>query len=394
MSEDPVAQVAIEERLGAHVDSGELPGLAWLLSYSDEVRTGAIGHLDPQGTLPIRTDTIFRISSMTKPITAVAALILVEEGMLSLDEPVDRLLPELADRKVLRDPAGPLHDKVPSERPVTVDDLLTFRLGWGMDFTDFSPKPFDEAWNKLGLGFGPPTPARMPDPDTWLKRLGTLPLQFQPGERWLYHVGSQVLGFLVARASGQSLAEFFAERIFEPLGMIDTGFCVPAEKLDRFGPHFAGEPGATTIFDETDGQWSTLPAFHGGGEGLVSTLADYHRFASMLRHGGELDGRRLLAEPTVAAMITNQLTGDQLARGGPAPDGSSGWGRGVGVIIRDLPDGPPAGGYGWSGGLGSTWSNAGPVTGILLTSRAWSSAGPPPVFETFESIIGTTARLE
>lgn len=394
MSEGRISATETEERLGAHVSDGELPGLAWLLSYDDEVRSGTIGHLDPEGKLPIRTDTIFRISSMTKPVTAVAALILVEEGVLSLDEPVDRLLPELADRKVLRDPAGPLDDTVPAARPITVDDLLTFRLGWGMDFTDFSPKPFDEAWTERQLGFGPPTPARMPDPDTWLKRLGTSPLQFQPGDRWLYHVGSQVLGFLVARAAGRSLADVLTERVLEPLGMIDTDFFVPAEKLDRFGPHYAGEPGATTLFDDAEGQWSTLPAFQGGAEGLVSTLADYHRFASMLRAGGELDGRRLLSEATVSTMITNQLTDDQLARGGPAPDGSSGWGHGVGVIIRDLPDGPPAGAYGWSGGLGSTWSNAGPVTGILLTSRAWTSAGPLPVFETFESIIGAAARLE
>jgi CubicO group peptidase (beta-lactamase class C family) len=195
---------------------------------------------------------------------------------------------------------------------------------------------------------------------------------------------------LVARAAGRPLSEFLAERIFAPLGMIDTGFFVPEEKWDRFGPHFTPADSGLVIFDAADGQWSRRPPFEGGGEGLVSTLADYHRFALMLRQGGSGNGHRILSESSVAAMITNQLTDDQL--GGLAPDGSAGWGYGLGVVLRDTPHGPPAGAYGWSGGLGSTWSNAGAVTGILLTSVAWSSSGPPPVFGTFEAILGELAR--
>ncbi|MFC6013674.1 serine hydrolase domain-containing protein [Nocardia lasii] len=382
----------IDRRLGAHIAADELPGLAWLVAIGDDVTTGAIGHLDAAGTTPVRTDTIFRISSMTKPLTAVATSILIDDGVLDPAEPVDALLPELADRRVLANPAAELTDTVPANRPITVDDLLTFRLGWGMDFADFAPTPLDAAWNDLELGWGPPTPARMPAPNTWLARLGTLPLRYQPGERWLYHVGASVLGLLVARAAGRPLSEFLADRVLRPLGMADTGFSVPAEKLARFSPHYAEIDGARTVFDPVDGQWSTPPAFEGGGDGLVSTLADYHRFARMLRDGGALDGTRILSERAVTAMTTNHLTPEQLARGGPSPDGSAGWGYGVGVQLRDLPDGPRAGAYGWAGGLGSIWSTDGPVIAILLTDQSWGSAGPPPVFATFERILGELAR--
>lgn len=382
----------IGTRLGAHVAADELLGLAWLVSTGDSVTTGTAGHLDAARTAPVRADTIFRISSMTKPITAVAASILIEDGLLDLTEPVDRLLPELAGRRVLRHPAAEITDTVAARRPITVEDLLTFRLGWGMDFADFSPKPFDAAWAERGLGWGPPTPAELPAPDIWLERLGTLPLQYQPGERWLYHVGAPILGFLVARAAGMPLSEVLSERVFGPLGMTDTGFSVPAGELGRFGPHFTERDGARAVFDPADGQWSSPPAFEGGGDGLVSTLADYHRFALMLRGGGTLDGVRILSERSVAALTADHLTAAQLARGGPAPGGDAGWGYGVGVQLSDLPDGPRAGAYGWSGGLGSTWSNDGAVTGILLTNQSWSSAGPLPVFATFESILGELGR--
>ncbi|MGY0501823.1 serine hydrolase domain-containing protein [Nocardia sp. FBN12] len=382
----------IDKRLGAHVVADELLGLAWLVAIGDDVATGAVGYVDGTRSTPVRTDTIFRISSMTKPLTAVAASILIDDGVLDPAEPVDRLLPELADLRVLSNPAAEITDTVAANRPITVEDLLTFRLGWGMDFADFAPKPFNAAWSELDLGWGPPTPAQMLPPDTWLERLGTLPLQFQPGERWLYHVGAPILGFLIARAAGTPLSEFLTERVLRPLGMSDTGFAVPPEKLARFGPHYAEIDGARTVFDPAVGQWSNPPAFEGGGDGLVSTLADYHRFARMLRNGGELDGTRILSEQAVTTMTTNHLTPEQLSRGGPGPDDSAGWGYGVGVQLRDDPDGPRAGAYGWAGGLGSIWSNDGAVTAILLTNQTWGEAGPLPVFATFEQILGELAR--
>src|SRR5437763_608196 len=210
--------------LGGHTESGGVPGLVWLVARHGEVHAGVAGRLQAGGGDPVRQDTIFRISSMTKPVTAVAALILVEECRLRLDEPADRFLPELADRRVMVRSDGSLDDTVPAHRPITLRDMLTFRLGLGMDFTASGPQPVLAAMAELGLGVGPPAPAGPPEPDEWMRRLGTLPLQYQPGARWLYDTGAQVLGVLIARASGQPFETFLAERIFEPLGMPDTGF--------------------------------------------------------------------------------------------------------------------------------------------------------------------------
>jgi CubicO group peptidase (beta-lactamase class C family) len=179
-------------------------------------------------------DTIFRISSMTKPITAAGAMILVEECKLRLDEPVDRLLPELAGRIVLKRLDGPLEDTVPAKRPITLRDLLTFRMGFGQMMARSDIYPILQAGHKLQIGMGEPNPAAMPAPDEWMGRLGSLPLMHHPGEKWMYNTGSDVLGVLIARASGQTFETFLRERVFEPLGMKDTAFSVPAEKLDRF----------------------------------------------------------------------------------------------------------------------------------------------------------------
>src|SRR5260370_517612 len=179
-------------------------------------------------------DTIFRISSMTKPITAVATMILVEECKLRLDEPVDRLLPELANRKVLRRLDGPLDDTVPASRPITLRDLLTFRMGLGIIMGPPDLYPIQKAVTELQIvGFGPPNVSTPHEPGEWMRRLATLPLMHQPGEKWMYNTGSYVLGVLIARASGRPLETFFRERIFEPLGMKDTSFSVPAAKLER-----------------------------------------------------------------------------------------------------------------------------------------------------------------
>lgn len=372
--------------MARHVESGDVPGLAWLLARRGEVHAGAAGTFEPGGAgKPVTRDTIFRISSMSKPITAAAALTLVEDCRLRLDDPVDDLLPELADRRVLIRPDAPLDDTIPSPRPITLRDLLTFRLGLGGDFTGTLRQPVMQAAGALGLFTGPPAPARVPAPDEWMRRLGTLPLEFRPGERWLYHAGADVLGVLVGRAAGRPFEDVLAERIFEPLGMADTAFWVPEDRRPRFGALYTADPstGERVVYDEADGQWASPPAFAGGGAGLVSTADDYLAFAEMLRAGGTHRGRRILSRPTVETMTANHLTADQLATSAPTP-GERGWGFGVGVLVRRT--GPAnVGTYGWDGGMGSIWTTD-PAEGLVLVmcaNQTWTSPSPPPVFRDF-----------
>lgn len=354
-----------------HVEAG-VPGLAWAIARGDTVDVGWAGTADLAGTRPVGRDTIFRIASMSKPVTAVAALALVEAGRLGLDDPVDDLLPELADRRVLRDPDGPVDDTVPAARPITLRDLLTFRLGLGLDFRRFGRQPHMDRLTALGIGVAPPSPGAHPDADDFLARLGSLPLEFQPGERWLYHTGADVLGVLLARAEGASLGEVLRARVLDPLGMRDTSFTVPADTLDRFTDCVAERE----VFDPIDGQWSRPPSFESGGGGLVSTVDDYLAFAQMLRAGGE----PVLSRPAVALMTTDHLTSEQRDAGSPEPDGSLGWGFGVGVTARQT-DEASVGTYGWNGGLGSTWANdpAADVVTILLTNQMFTSPSLPAV---------------
>jgi CubicO group peptidase (beta-lactamase class C family) len=227
--------------MAGYVERGEVPGLVTLVCRRGEVHVDAIGRQAIGGD-PIRRDTIFRIASMTKPITAAATMILVEECKLRLDEPVDRLLPELADRAVLKGLDSPLDDTEPARRPITVRDLLTFRMGFGQMMAPPNAYPILKSASEQQIGMGPPSPAAMPAPDEWIRRLGTLPLMHQPGETWIYNTGSDVLGVLIARASGQALEAFLRERLFEPLGMKDTAFSVPATKLDRLTTSYWTNP--------------------------------------------------------------------------------------------------------------------------------------------------------
>ncbi|HKN98325.1 MAG TPA: serine hydrolase domain-containing protein, partial [Pseudonocardiaceae bacterium] len=217
----------VRDVLARHVDRGALPGAVAVVSRHGDTHIEAVGTMELGGGAPIRAETIFRIASMTKPVVAVAAMILVEECRLRLDDPVDDLLPELAGRRVLVSVDGPLADTVPAARPITLRDLLTFRLGFGMLDDTPAGRPILTAARRLQVGGGPPHPATMPDPDTFLRGLGELPLMYQPGERWLYHTGSDVLGVLIERLTGGPLDAFLAERVFGPLGMVDTGFSVP-----------------------------------------------------------------------------------------------------------------------------------------------------------------------
>jgi CubicO group peptidase (beta-lactamase class C family) len=389
----------LDEILARVVERGDVVGLTWLVARGGDVHAGAAGTLragvagdggDASGTPsgPVGRDTIYRISSTTKPISAVAALTLVEDCVLRLDDPVDDLLPELADRRVLADPEGPLDDTVPAERPITVHDLLTFRSGLGFDFAAPGPQPVVAALFARGVGAGPPAPQQPPEPDEWMRVVGSVPLARQPGTRWLYHTSADILGVLIARATGQPFEAVLAERVFEPLGMDDTAFFVPEAERDRMGAVFGADPetGERTVYDPPEGQWATPPAFPGGGAGLVSTVDDLAAFGQMLLAGGEHRGRRLLARPTVDAMTTNQLTQAQLASG-PDPDGSQGWGLGVGVRLRRQGTTLSPGSYGWDGGLGTVWANdpSEDLVGVLLTNQMWTSPTPPPVARDFWS---------
>src|SRR5437763_9809784 len=248
----------LRDTLAAHVDGGAAPGLVSVVSRRGEAHVEVIGSTAVDGGSPMKADTIVRISSMTKPITAVATMILVEECRLRLDDPVDRLLPELAARRVLKRLAGPLDDTVPANRPITLRDLLTFRLGFGQMLARPDAYPILKAANDLHIGMGPPNPSEQPAPDEWLRRLGSLPLMHQPGAKWMYNTGSDVLGVLIARAAGQPFDTLLRERIFEPLGMHDTSFSVEPGSVGRFATSYwtNRQTGSLEVFDAVvDRQW-------------------------------------------------------------------------------------------------------------------------------------------
>ncbi len=369
------------------VERGAIPGLVTLVSRRGEVRVDAIGMKEAGGSDPMRRDTIFRIASMTKPVTAVAALILVEECRLRLDEPVDRLLPELTNRKVLKRLDGPLDDTVPAKRPISVRDLLTLRLGFGYNMEWSSGYPIQRAANELQFLLGPPKPQTLPGPDEWIRRFATLPLMYQPGERWMYDFGSDVLGVLIARAAGQTLETFLRERIFEPLGMKDTGFSVPPEKLDRLPGCYQSDPeaGGLRVYDDPgDSQWSRPPAFPSGGGGLVSTVDDYLAFCRMMLDKGRYGRERILSRPSVELMTTDHLTPEQKIGTDIFHGDHSGWGCGLSVATRRH-DQASVGQFGWTGGLGTSGYSdpREDLVGIVMTQRLMDSPEPPPIFVDF-----------
>lgn len=351
------------------VDDGRVPGLVALVACGDEVHAEALGSLTIGGP-PVQRDSLFRIASTTKPITGATALALVGEGLLDLDEPVGRLLPELADPRVLRRVDGPIDDTVEALRPVTARQLLTFTFGFGMMtemFTAAEDWPIVAAVNALPMStFGPPTPAGQPAPDDWIAALATLPLMAQPGERWMYNTSAAVLGILISRAASASLGEVMRTRIFERLGMRDTAFW--ASDVSRLGTEYQPTPDGIVVWDTPDGQWSSPPLFDDGAAGLVSTADDLLAFARMLLRGGE----PVLSGDAVAAMTTDQLTDEQKAVGGSGFNPGRSWGYCQSVWV----EGPHAGAYGWDGGLGTSWyvDPAHDLVVIVLTQRMFESA--------------------
>jgi CubicO group peptidase (beta-lactamase class C family) len=381
--------VHMHDVMAGHVGRGVVPGIVTLVSRRGEVHVDAIGTKAFGGSDPMRRDTIFRVASVTKPIVAAAAMILVEECALRLDEPVDPWLPELADRRVLRTIDSPLDDTVPANRPITLRDLLTFRLGIGAVMV-FPPRyPIQHAMEELGIAPGPTLPEHAPD--ELMKRFGSLPLVHQPGERWLYDSGSDILGVLISRVAGTSLEEFLRERIFAPLGMNDTSFSVPASKLHRlacsYWTNFA--TGELEVFDGVgnDSRWASPPVFESGAGGLVSTVDDLLAFGLMMLNGGKHGTQRILSRRSVELMTTDHISPEQKAVSGFVPGfwDDHGWGFGVSIVTRrdDLAATP--GRYGWDGGYGTSWyvDPEEELVGILMTQRIWDAPGATVVLLDF-----------
>ncbi len=342
----------LQELLTTSVDQGTVPGAAALVAHGDDVEIAAAGEVEP--------DSIVRIASITKPITAAAVMLLVDDGLVALDDPIARWLPELATPSVVRTPQSALDDVVPATRPVTVEDLLTFRAGWGFP-SDFSLPAVAELFQRLPV-FG----AREA-PDEWLATLAQVPMLRQPGEAWLYNTCSDIQGVLIARVAGRPLPEFLAERVFEPLGMIDTSFHVPGEKLDRLAPYH--RPDRALI---EDGLWTEPPIFPSGAGGLLSTLADWHRFGRMLLAGGG----GILSPQSVRLTMTDHLTQEQRDASTLFLEGA-GWGFG-GAVTAD-------GRYGWIGGTGTT-AHVAPATGtvgILFTQLQMTGPASTPFMRRF-----------
>ena len=350
--------VRLRALLERHVETGLAPGLVVVLARHGQVHVEATGHLAFDGAgsaVPMAGDTICRIASVTKPIAAACAMTLVEDCTLRLDDPVDALLPELAEMTVLADPAGSLDDTVPAIRPITLRDLLAFTLGTGMVLAE---APIADELEALGE----------PPPDEWIRRLGELPLVYQPGSRWMYETGADVLGVLISRATGLSFGEALRERVCEPLGMKDTAFSVPAENLDRFATAYDRDK--PLVEDAPDGRWSRPPVFEGGGGGLVSTADDLLAFAGALRAGGS----GLLSRPSVTLMTSDQLTPAQKAVSGfwPGYFNDVSWAYGMNVRTRRTALGPSVGTYGTPGLYGTAWYHdpAEDLTTIVMMQKA------------------------
>ncbi len=375
---DPLSPEGLErfaQVAASHVGPGKIPGLVALVARGEQVHVEALGSRSIDGP-SMQRDSLFRIASTTKPVTGAGVMALVGEGVLGLDDPVEKWLPELARPRVLRRPDGPLDDTVPAHGAITMRQLLTFTFGFGMVVEMFmapEPWPVVQATNELQLGtFGPPRPDEPPDPDTWIAALGSLPLIAQPGEQWMYNAGAEVLGMLVARAAGMPCGEVLRTRIFGPLGMDGTSFWT--RDLDRLVTAYEATPEGLAVWDPPDGQWSRPPAFEDGAAGLVSCADDLLAFARMfLRRGTPV-----MSAEAVAQMASDQLTAEQ--RRTPSVNAFL-EGRSWGFCQAVTTDGPRAGSFGWDGGLGTSWL-VDPVRDlvvIVLTQRIWETSTPPAV---------------
>lgn len=351
------------------IDSGQLAGAATLVWKSGATRTSCFGWRDIERKLPIEPGTIFRIASMTKPITSVAALVLVDEGRIELHDSIARYAPEFSHMRVLRSPDGPLHETDPAERPITFEDLLTHRAG--LTYGDLRRGPIARAYHEA-LGGDIDSDVA---PDDWITGLAQLPLIHQPGTTMSYGRATDLLGLLIARIEGEPLGAVLKRRIFDPLGMKDTSFLVPADKRDRRAAAYGFDDQGRLIKKAT---WSGVVVeerpvemrYESGGQGLWSTADDYLRFARLFLGDGSVDGIRLLRPETLRRMMTNQLTRDQRAGGGwLGLSAGRGFGLGVSVVLETDPNDlwrrAGVGTVSWPGAFGGWWQ-ADPNDGSVL----------------------------
>jgi CubicO group peptidase (beta-lactamase class C family) len=373
MNTEAEVKPEVEKQLLKVVGAGQLAGAATLVWRNGKARTVCVGCRDIEANLPVERDTIFRIASMTKPITSVAALMLVDEGRIGLTEPISSYAPEFSQMSVLLSPNGALDETVPAERPITFEDLLTHRAGF--TYGDFHRGPIAQAYREALGGDNIDNDIA---PDDWIARLAKLPLVGQPGSAMFYGQSTELLGFLIARIEGNTLGAVLKRRIFDPLGMNDTSFLVPREKRDRRSASYG--------FDEMGrltkrATWSGVVVserpddmvYESGGAGLWSTLEDYLSFARLFLGEGSVDGVKLLRPETLTAMMTNQLTHSQRANSvllGQKPFAiGRGFGLGVSVVLEtdkaDFMRRGSAGTVSWPGAYGGWWQ-ADPREGTVM----------------------------
>ncbi|PPK92462.1 CubicO group peptidase (beta-lactamase class C family) [Kineococcus xinjiangensis] len=359
--------------LDGQVAAGRMPGYVAAVRHRGEAHVRAGGSAALGDAEPLQPGALFRIASLTKPVAAVLTLALVEDGVLALDDEVGRWLPELAAPRVLAEPAGALHATVAARRPVVVRDLLTMTFGLG-HLED--PAPLRRAMEEAGLAPGPLPPAV--GHDEFLARLGALPLAHQPGERWLYHTGYDVLAVLLARATGRPLGEVLAERVLHPLGMTSTGFWTrePQRLTTSYAP---ATEGGLEPFDAPGGVFAAPPAFESLSCGLLSTAADHLTFLTALLDGG----RGVLSRESVALMTSDRLGPGQRASAAAMLEPGCSWGLGVEVAVEPGRPWSTPGRFGWCGGLGTTGyaDPARQVAAVLFTQRMMG--GPEGGFDAF-----------
>ncbi|WP_127795010.1 serine hydrolase [Agromyces sp. LHK192] len=372
----------LKDLLERHLERGTIPGAVAILAPADgESEVVAVGASAIEGP-PITPDAIFRIQSMTKAITAVAALRLVEAGRVGLDDALDEWMPELRGRRVLTSPTAPLDDTVPARRSITLRHLLTNTSGYGGIVVD---SPLQRAMEDNGTA-ADAEPVAL-GAGEWLARLAELPLAFQPGEGWRYHHSFGILGILISRITGRPTGDHLAEDLFGPLGMVDTGFWTPADQAHRLPAAYRHEGGGLVETEPAGGGfYAGTPPFDVDHAELVSTATDYLRFLRMLALGGTVDGERMLSAEHLAAM-----TGDQAPARVKTDDSfypgfwdGMGWGFGVGVQTS----GPRAGRYGWSGGQGTDFFVEPDGTIAILLTQVELDGPMFPLLDEFQDVVG------